>query len=109
MGGMIPLKRLRYGSHSVLHLTTAAVNINSQMPADKEPEMPLGVVDVNQTCHAAATDKPTAAEWIGQTVVRQWPKRRRGRVLGEYLRGDAMTCGGFGNQVRRMRTMMMVL
>ena len=58
----MPLKRLRYGSHSVLHWTTAAVNLSSQMPAEKEPETPLSVVDVDQIYHAAATDEPTAAE-----------------------------------------------
>ena len=54
MGGMMPLKRLRYGSHSVLHWTTGAVNLNSQMSADKEPEAPLSVMKVDQICHAAA-------------------------------------------------------
>ena len=60
----MPLKRLRYGSHSVLHRTTAAVNSNSQMPAHKIVEMPLSVMNAGRVCHFAATDELTAAERI---------------------------------------------
>ena len=45
MGGMMPLKRLRYGSHSVLHWTALAVNLLSRTPADKEAEVPISVMN----------------------------------------------------------------
>lgn len=79
-GGMIPLNRFKYGSHSVLQPTARVSGVSESIQ--------------HMSSHQDKVQRSDCKSHCAQS---------------DYLRGPAMTWGGFGNHVSTKRTMIAVL